>query len=73
MPRPRSLAALAALAALALATPAGAITSGGTPTGEAYGNVGALVPNEGSQRITCSGTPSSPRGCSSPPSTAATP
>ena len=59
MRRSRLLAALAAVCAaapLALAAPAQAITSGGTPTGEAYGNVGALIPNDRSTRITCSGT-----------------
>ena len=58
-PSPRTaalVAGAAAVAALGCAAPAVAITSGGTPTGEAYGNVGALVPFEGSPRITCSGT-----------------
>ncbi len=57
MPRTAALLAGAAVAAaLGAAPPAAAITSGGTPTGEAYGSVGALVPYEGSPRITCSGT-----------------
>ncbi len=64
MRRPPLLVALAAACAaapLALAAPAHAITSGGQPTGDEHCNVGALVPNAASSRITCSGTLIAPR------------